>query len=153
MIPALIGRKVSDLERRILSLPVRLGGLGISDPSKASLEFTASVAITHNLTEIIYNQETDFSNYNQEAVKKTISDVKTEKEKKLEEELKSIMEQVDDKMKRILELAQEKGSGAWLTALPVQSYGYTLNKQELAIANAKRRTLWIMPLPVCWVVM
>ena len=33
-------------------------------------------------------------------------------------------------MKRILELAQEKGSGAWLAALPIKSLGYTLNKQE-----------------------
>ena len=27
-------------------------------------------------------------------------------------------------------LAQEKGSGAWLTALPLASLGYVLNKQE-----------------------
>ena len=33
-------------------------------------------------------------------------------------------------MKRNLDLALEKGSGAWLTALPVQAWGYTLNKQE-----------------------
>ena len=50
LIPALIGRNVSDLERRILALPVRLGGLGISDPTKASLEFTASVATTQAST-------------------------------------------------------------------------------------------------------
>ena len=32
--------------------------------------------------------------------------------------------------KRILELSKEKGCGAWLTSLPIQSLGYTLNKQE-----------------------
>ena len=31
-IPAIIGRRVSDLERRILTLPIRLGGMGIDDP-------------------------------------------------------------------------------------------------------------------------
>ena len=33
-------------------------------------------------------------------------------------------------MRRTLDLLQEKGSGAWLTALPIQSLGYSLNKQE-----------------------
>ena len=33
-------------------------------------------------------------------------------------------------MRRILELAQEKGAGLWLTANPVKSFGFSLNKQE-----------------------
>ena len=33
-------------------------------------------------------------------------------------------------MKRCLELARGKGSGTWITALPIQSLGYVLNKQE-----------------------
>ena len=37
---------------------------------------------------------------------------------------------VDEKLRRVLKLAQEKGAGAWLTALTIQSLGYTLNKQE-----------------------
>lgn len=35
-IPALIGRKISDIEREILSLSVRYGGLGIRNPIKVS---------------------------------------------------------------------------------------------------------------------
>ena len=31
---------------------------------------------------------------------------------------------------RALKLAQEKGAGSWLTALPVQSLGFVLNKEE-----------------------
>ena len=31
-IPAIVGRKVSDIERRILALPIRLGGLGVQNP-------------------------------------------------------------------------------------------------------------------------
>ena len=33
-------------------------------------------------------------------------------------------------MKKKLDLAREKGSGSWLTALPIQALGYALNKQE-----------------------
>ena len=130
LIPALIGRKVSDVERRILALPVRYGGMGIADPTNASQEYSASVKITQSLSNIIINQETDFSNYSKDQVKKSIAEVKAEKEKRLKEELDLIKGVVDAKMQRILDLAQEKGSGAWLTALPIEALGYTLNKQE-----------------------
>ena len=130
LIPSLVGRKISQIERRILALPVRLGGMGIRNPTMSSEEFDASSSITENLTEIIVNQESDFTNYNEEEVKKCINAVKTQKERRMEDELKQIEELVDEKTKRILELAQEKGSGAWLTALPIQALGYTLNKQE-----------------------
>ena len=65
-------------------------------------------------------------------VKRHISEVKKQKEDRLKEELNLIMGIVDGKMKRVLELAQDKGAGAWLTALPIQSLGYTLNKQEFS---------------------
>ena len=74
LIPALVGRNVSDVERRIFALPVRLGGMGIPDPSiTCNHEHTASMAITENLTRIIVNQEKDFSNYNKEEVKERIN--------------------------------------------------------------------------------
>ena len=131
LIPALIGRKISDLERRIFALPVRLGGMGISDPSKnAQHENNASSTITAKLTSIIVNQEKDFSNYDEDDVKIQIAEVKIEKERRLTNELADIRELVDGKMRRILELAQENGAGTWLTALPIQRLGYTLNKQE-----------------------
>ena len=130
LIPAIIGREVSDIERRILALPVRLGGMGIEDPTKCSDKFTASTNITANLTNIIINQERDFTNYNSEEVKQSIAAVRAEKETRLKNELQQINELVDSKMQRTLELLQEKGSGAWLSALPIQSLGYTLNKQE-----------------------
>ena len=82
LIPALVGRQVSDVERRIFALPVRLGGMGIVNPTKSSVEFSASTNITENLTRIIYNQEADFSNYNIDEVKTSIARVKIEKEER-----------------------------------------------------------------------
>ena len=43
------------------------------------------------------------------------------------EEVKGL---VDSKLKRSIELACEKSAGAWLSAFPLQSMGYVLNKQE-----------------------
>ena len=131
LIPALVGRKISNIERSIFTLPVRLGGMGIRNPVDiCEDEYAASISITQNLTNMIINQERDLTNYHAEEVDLQIKNVKDRKEQKLKEECTTILESLDDKMKRILELAQEKGCGAWLTALPIQALGYTLNKQE-----------------------
>ena len=40
LIPSIIGRRVNDIERTLISLPVRFGGLGIQDPTvTADIEF------------------------------------------------------------------------------------------------------------------
>ena len=44
--------------------------------------------------------------------------------------LQEVLDCADNKLKRILELAQEKGAGSWLTARPTKSHGFTLNKQQ-----------------------
>ena len=131
LIPAIVGRKVSDLERRILALPIRHGGMGIANPTKTSgHEHDASLRITDNLTRIIYNQENDFTNYQLEDVKQEINRVKAEKEERFKKEYEEIVTDLDPKSRRILDLARESGAGSWLNAIPIQSLGYTLNKQE-----------------------
>ena len=140
LIPAIIGRKISNIERRIMALPVRLGGLGIRDPTKASEEFRASSKITRNLTQVILNQERDFSNYDEERVKKSIAEVKAEKDRKLEQELAEIKEsnQIDAGLIRILDLLRSKGAGLWLTCLPIQTLGQAFNKEEFQAAVCVR---------------
>ena len=131
LMPAIIGRAISDIERKIFSLPVRLGGLGIQDPTvTADLEYRASIFVTRDLTDIIYNQERDFSNFDDERVKNAKKYVKSTKDAHHDEILKEILETVNSKMKRTLKLSQEKGAGLWLTANPSESYGFTLNKQD-----------------------
>ena len=61
LLPALTeGRACSDDERTLLSLPVRLGGLGIIDPSKISDdEFENSCKMTKDLTSAIRSQQSE----------------------------------------------------------------------------------------------
>ena len=98
--------------------------------SSAHCEFMASTAITENLKNIIVNQEQNFLNYNKENVNIAIRNTKADKERKYEEEFNEIKGNVDEKLTRSLDLARQKGSGLWLTALPIKSLGYTLNKQH-----------------------
>ena len=86
--------------------------------------------MTGNLTAIIINQERDLQNYDKVNLKRLMNANKVEKEKILNEDFTVIKYLVSSDLKRSLELAVEKGSGSWLGALPLQSLGYVLNKQE-----------------------
>ena len=66
LIPSLIGRKVSDSERRIPALPVRYDDLVVRDPINTSKEFLASPKVTEIPSQIIVRQERDFRNYDQD---------------------------------------------------------------------------------------
>ena len=131
LIPSIVGRKVSDVERKILALPVRFGGIGILNPVEtADREYATSVEVTSNLKSIIFNQEETLANLDEERTKSIINQAKQDKDKRLTQELETLKNAVDDNLKRNLDLAQEKGSGSWLTALPIQTLGYVLNKEE-----------------------
>ena len=117
LIPAILGRPVSDLERCILSLPVRFGGLGISDPAEnADREYAASKRITKNLSDLIIEQQQDISFYNQESTAQIIKDLKGEKEAYLNAKFQDIERSIEDlALKRCLQMNKEKGAGCWLT--------------------------------------
>jgi len=60
MIPALVGLEVSDAKRQILALPLRHGGLGLTDPQEtAKTEYEHSTQITNKPTAKIYTQKLD----------------------------------------------------------------------------------------------
>ena len=55
LIPSLTSREApGDLERRILALPVRLGGLGLTVPTELKDEFENSMSITAALVCLIH---------------------------------------------------------------------------------------------------
>jgi len=58
LIPAVVGREVSEAEKQILALPLRHGGLGLTDPREtAKTECKHSTQITDKLTTKIYTQK------------------------------------------------------------------------------------------------
>ena len=121
LIPALCGREISDLERRIFSLPYRYGGLGILNPTTtAEREYCTSVKITAGLTNLICQQEMDLSLLDKEEMAKTKIQLKKEKEITYKEEKENIIEMLCEKEKRMLLAASEKGASSWLSALPLK---------------------------------
>ena len=60
LIPALVGREVSDAERQILALPLRHGELGLTDHREtAETEYKHSTQITDIIIVKIYTQKLD----------------------------------------------------------------------------------------------
>ncbi len=139
LIPAIVGRKVSDLERKIIAQPVRYGGLGILNPIETSdSEFQSSTMVTKNLVEVIMRQEQNLENYDSNRVKADVLRSKSEKENRFKQEHNDILDLVGDELARLIKLATEKGAGSWLTALPMEMYGYDLNKQDFRDAICLR---------------
>jgi len=84
-IPALVGREVSDAERQILTLPLRHGGLGLTDPREtAKMEYEHSTQITNKLTAKIYTQKLnlDYNPSDQQFTRHTKNRIRQEKNTK-----------------------------------------------------------------------
>ena len=128
------GREISRLERVIFSLPVRLGGLGIEIPSKISnIQYENSRLITKQLVDQIMIQSPSNTVVEQDLklVKQKMVSSKVERQKLL---LDSLSDQLSSDQKKLLDLTSQKGSSAWLTALPIASQGFLLSKQEFSDA-------------------
>ena len=143
LIPALVGRQVSDEEREISALPVRFGGLGIKKPEDdCDHEYHASKEITKELKEAIILQAVEFKNLPAlEQRKKKVSEAR---EEILKAKFNNIIETCNGITKRSLLAAKEKGASSWLTCLPLQKLGYVLNKQEFRDSMALRYN-WAVP--------
>ena len=139
LIPALIGRSVSDVERKILALPVRYGGLALVDPVSCSdREYSSSKFICQPLISLITAQQDDLNLLDETEMKRRKNLLKKEKEDRYKQESAELATLLGGTQKRAFELSQEKGASNWLSCLPLKSLGYCLNKQEFIDAIALR---------------
>ena len=80
-ITAIVGKHISDIERRMFALPYRHGGLGIQNPvSTADREYSTSIEVTRDLTDMIITQDMDLTKLDQNKMKEKINKLKREKE-------------------------------------------------------------------------
>ena len=108
---ALLEHNCSPIEREILALPVRKGGIGVANPcNEAQLEYQASRKITAPLVKRIELQMHEIPDDSEIQVLK--QDVRKEKSGVLSERLESVVENASPKMKRMIELAPEKGASS-----------------------------------------
>eukprot|EP00116_Pleurobrachia_bachei_P010997 sb/3471259/ len=112
-------------ERKIMSLPPRLGGLGIPILEElAEEEYSISMAVTESLVMAMADKEDC-------CVDATIlEEMLKKRETRYKELYENIVSTSDALLQRHLEQAREEGASSWLTALPLSQYDFVLNKGE-----------------------
>ena len=116
-------------ERDLLALPVRLGGLGIINPSQdADLQYQASMKTTAPLVKKIVSQAHETP---EDAIVSSLQQsVRREKNEMFRTRLNDIKNSLTPKTQRAVQLASEKGASNWLTVIPIDEMGFSLNKGE-----------------------
>ena len=144
-LPALTGQPAFNSNfREVLSLPVRLGGLGIIDPSKsASTNFSISEQVTAPLVSLITEQELCYS-VNHLKLKEIKAEARSDKIQKQTSRLTNLKKSLSPSLQRALDLANEKGASTWLTVLPIDEYGFALHKGAFRDALSLRYS-WHIP--------
>ena len=129
LIPSLIGRNCSEAERDLVALPVRMGGLGLTNPSViADAEYSGSIRVSAPLVSKI---EAQCHETPEEAeVQRLVYAIRKEKDDGLKEELEEVKAMLPDKTQRAVDLACEKGASNWLTFIPLKDMDFDLNKRE-----------------------
>ena len=108
VLPAIVGRAISDSESNMIALPMRHGGLGIQNPVEiADREYFTSKKITEKLTDQIYAGKW------MGGVK---SSMKLAKETFLKKVAQDIANALPEKQKNAFLGAQCKGASSWLAA-------------------------------------
>ena len=122
------GINVNVAERKLISLPVKYGGLGIPIFSEISnLEYENSMLVTENLRNKINEQVRQYeADSDLQKKKNKIKANKTERYKTIIGDVKNTM---NDQGIRLNKMNQETGASSWLTTLPLKDGGYTITKQ------------------------
>ena len=139
-IPVLTGQAPpNDTVRQLLSLPPKLGGLGLCNPTTLpDVKFSASKVISAPLSELIIQQSSTYSaNVQEQQIKAKASAVRSHHESTMSD-LATVKEQLPNPLRYSVELAQEKGASSWLSILPLEEFGFSLNKGAFRDALALR---------------
>ena len=130
-IPAFSGRAVSDVERHLLGLPARMGGLGLLNPAvEAEIAHTSACKITKPLVDSLLGRTECpmaevFSDQNTASIES-----RRAKACFLKNRSTFVKDCLPHKVQRAVLAAEEKGASSWLTALPLADFGFSLSKSD-----------------------
>ena len=109
-------------------MPVRLGGLGLFNPTVTAVQQHAcSLHTSSPLVDLIVSQIHDASSCFAIQVQ-LHSEVLATQHKQLQEFANSVYDQLPSELRSSVELAFEKGASNWLSCLPLRSHGFALHK-------------------------
>ncbi len=151
LMPALFGKELTDLERKVVALPARFGGLGMQDPTEISERaFTNSRQLTAPLVALLLAQSSSTVEFKPKALKQKQKSIRSsqmhEADNLYKQQLKNILDQIPkkDDFRLAIELAGEKRASTWLTARPTQAHETVLHKRDFRDA-LRLRYAWKFP--------
>ena len=129
---SLLKRDVNANEREILSLPARLGGLGIVNPVDASrLAHDSSIKISEPLIDLLTEQATLLDPRElYDDIKQLRLEVDIDNDHRWESKKKVVIGRAPDDLKNAVRAASEKGASSWVTALPSYEHDTVLHKGD-----------------------
>ena len=129
LLPSLTGHTACNTdERELFSLPCRLGGLGMGDPTKfCDSQFDASLQITAPLKNLIISQAAHAHPPDTRSIRAQVHQHRREASK---QRALKIRGSLTPQLQRAFDLNNEPGASSWLLALPLQDQGFHLTKQE-----------------------
>ena len=116
----------SQLERDLLSLPVKMGGMGLTNPTAvAEFEFETSKEISAPPIDQIIHQDLFFK---EDPTISRRNEVKTKKGKQQSDMANNIYHHLPIPQHRLMDCAGESGASSWLSALAVEEHHFSLSK-------------------------
>ena len=120
LIPSLTGRDTpGDLERRLMALPSRLGGLGLSTATNRKDDFENSVSFTTPLVTPMHSQSQSLADNTLTEQFTAKTHMKNRKTNQWESMASDICSEAPANLQYSMSLTQEHGASSWLTALPI----------------------------------
>ena len=135
-ISSLFKREVNDMERDMLSLPARMGGMGIYNPVEECLSSsTNSAHISAPLVRLIQRQTFDFDPRELSGAMKALrGEVDKESDARFKAKLAATLQDAPPELKLAVQAASEKGASSWVTASPSFDHGTVLHKGQFVDA-------------------
>ena len=131
LLPALTGRSAfTNVERDLISLPARLGGLGINDPTKvARQQFENSSRVSSALTSNLCQQHYMCNDEIRRSQEQAKNEIHLKNQKSTLDFADNIRAKLTKSQQISMEQSSERGASAWLTAIPLSEFGFSLSKQ------------------------
>jgi hypothetical protein len=148
LLPAIFGGNVDQKERNLFSLPTRLGGMGVRDPTTtASLAYETSRKGTKVVIDAIRARGTFNALDHTIQLKNAKIEMQSQQRAEDAKTIEEVKSHFDSFHVRAIERSINEKTSAWLTVLPVERNNFDLSPVEFrdALAIRYRRPLLSTP--------
>ena len=146
-LPKLFGSELNPAERKVCELPIKLAGLGVTNPTtSAPVAYDVSRKSTAHLVNAITGLEEFDPGKHREAVAKARKEVQLRREQ-LPKEFEEAVSVLGGHSQRSLRRAKEFSTGSWLSAMPSEKNNTVLSAEEFRDGLAMRYSKPLLRLP------